>query len=57
MIGSIGGLFDNEDGAKKWKKILEVPQHWHFLLGLTLGYPNEAPPFKDREDGHIKFIK
>jgi nitroreductase len=57
MIGSIGGLFDNEDGAKKWKKILEIPENWHFLLGLTLGYPNEKPPFKDREDGHVKFIR
>ena len=57
MIGSIGGLFDDENGAKKWKKILDVPESWHFLLGLTLGYPNEKPPFKDREDGHIKFIK
>lgn len=56
MVGSLGALFDNEDGAKKWKQILQVPDDWHFLLGMTLGYPNEKPPFKDREDGHIKFI-
>ncbi len=56
MIGSLGGLFDNPEGAKKWKEILEIPEDWHFLLGMTLGYPNEKPPFKDREDGHIKFI-
>ena len=56
MIGSLGGLFDNHEGAKKWKKILDVPEDWHFLLGMTLGYPNEKPTFKDREDGHIKFI-
>ena len=57
MIGSLGGLFDNEEGAKKWKKILEIPDDWCFLLGMTLGYPNEEPPMKEREDGHIKFIK
>lgn len=57
MIGSLGALFDNEKGAKKWKEILEIPQDWHFILGMTLGYPNEKPPFKEREDGHIKFIK
>ena len=57
MIGSLGALFDDEEGAKKWKNILEIPQDWQFVLGLTLGYPNENPPFKDREDGHIKFIK
>ncbi len=56
MVGSLGALFDNPDGAKKWKDILEVPQDWNFILGLTLGYPNEKPPFKDREDGHIKYI-
>lgn len=56
MIGSLGALFDNEAGAKKWKKIIDIPRDWHFILGMTLGYPNEDPPFKDREDGHIKFI-
>ncbi len=56
MVGSLGALFDNEEGARKWKKILDVPEEWHFVLGITLGYPNEKPPFKEREDGHIKFI-
>lgn len=57
MVASLGALFDNEEGAKKWKDILDIPQHWSFILGLTLGYPNEKPPMKEREDGHIKFIK
>lgn len=56
MIGSIGSLFDNEAAAKKWKNYLQVPEDWHFLLGMTLGYPNENPPMKEREDGHIIFI-
>ncbi len=57
MVGSLGALFDDEKGAQKWKNILDVPQNWHFLLGMTLGYSNEAPPFKEREDGHIKIIE
>ena len=56
MVGSLGALFDDEAGAKKWKKILEIPDDWCFDLGMTLGYPNEQPPFKERESGHIKFI-
>ncbi len=56
MVASVGALFDNEEGAKKWKKYLEVPEDWSFILGITLGYPNEKPPMKEREDGHIKFI-
>lgn len=56
MIGSLGALFDDEKGAEKWKKILEIPDDWNFILGMTLGYPNEKPPFKERENGHIKFI-
>ena len=56
MIGSLGALFDDENGARKWKEILEIPDDWNFILGMTLGYPNEKPPFKEREDGHIKFI-
>jgi nitroreductase len=57
MIGSLGALFDDPQGAKKWKEFLEIPDDWNFILGMTLGYPNEKPPFKEREDGHIKFIK
>ena len=56
MIGSIGGLFDNYEAAKKWKEYLQVPEDWHFLLGMTLGYPNEKPPMKERENGHIIYI-
>lgn len=57
MVGSIGALFDNKQAAEKWKKYLEIPEDWQFLLGITLGYPNEKPPMKEREKGHIKFIK
>ncbi len=56
MVGSLGALFDNEEAARKWKDILEVPQNWSFILGIAIGYPNENPPFKDREQDHIKFI-
>lgn len=56
MVGSLGALFDDAQGAEKWKNILDIPQDWHFLLGMTLGYPNEQPPMKPREDGHIKII-
>ncbi len=57
MVGSLGALFDDLKGAQKWKNILDVPQDWNFILGITLGHPNEKPPFKDREDNHIKFIE
>ncbi len=56
MVGSIGALFDDTINAKKWKEILKVPESWSFLLGITLGYPNEAPEMKHRDDGHIIFI-
>lgn len=56
MVGSLGALFENETAAKKWKTLLEIPGDWHFLLGMTLGFPNEQPPFKPREDGHVKII-
>lgn len=56
MVASLGALFENRQGAEKWKKIIDIPPDWEFILGMTLGYPNEAPPFKSREDGHIKFI-
>lgn len=56
MIASIGTLFENETASAKWKRILEIPEDWHFVLAISLGYPNEKPPMKEREDGHIKFI-
>lgn len=56
MIGSLGALFEDSEMGKKWKNILDIPEDWHFLLGISLGYPNEKPPFKAREDGHVKFI-
>lgn len=56
MVASVGALFDDAEMNKKWMNILQVPEDWHFLLGICLGYPNEKPPFKEREDGHVKFI-
>lgn len=57
MIGSIGALFDDLENSKKWKQYLEIPEDWHFILAISLGYPNEKPPMKERENGHIKFIE
>lgn len=57
MVASLGALFEDEKGAEKWKGILKVPQDWEFILGITLGFPNEAPPMKEREDGHILIIE
>ncbi len=57
MVGSLGALFENEKMGKKWKQLLEVPENWHFLLGITIGYPNETPTFKERESGHIKIFE
>lgn len=57
MVASVGALFEDEAGGKKWKEYLEIPEDWYFLLGISVGYPNETPPMKEREDGHVKFIR
>ena len=57
MIGSIGALFDDTALSEKWKLRLDIPCEWKFLLAVSVGFPKELPPMKERESGHIKRFK
>ena len=52
IIGCIGKLFRSDKG-QKWYEKLKAPEHTEFTIGLTLGYKNENPEAKPRDDSRI----
>lgn len=56
IVGAVSPLFENETGDK-WKKKLGVPEDWKFLIGICIGYPDEKPEFKPRDESKFVVIK
>ncbi len=56
IIGSIGALFEDER-AKKWKTLFDIPQSFKFQIAVAIGYPDEKPEPKPRFSDRIKVIK
>ncbi len=56
IIGSIGGLLEADEGIK-WKKKLDLPEDFTFLIAVAVGYGNEKPPMKPRNDDQFKVIR
>lgn len=56
IIGSIGALMNHENG-KKWKKKLDIPENYRFLIAIAVGHGNENPEPKAREKDRFKIIK
>ncbi len=56
IIASIGGLLNDEQG-KKWKKKLDIPENYKFLIAVAVGYGDENPAPKPRKKEQFKVIK
>ncbi len=56
IVASVAPLFEGETG-EKWKKALNVPAEWQFLIGICIGYPDEKPEFKPRDESKFVVIK
>ncbi len=55
IIGSIGALLDGEGGIK-WKKRLDIPDDFTFILAIAVGNPDENPVPKPRKPEQFKII-
>jgi len=57
LVGSVGALFSDGAAGPKWKQALNIPADWHFMVGVGIGYPDEAPPFKPKNEEQIQVIR
>ena len=57
IVASVGALFSDETAGPKWKKALHIPEGWQFMIGVGIGYPNEKPPMKPRNEEQIQVIQ
>lgn len=55
IVASVGALFEGETGTK-WKARLEVEDNMRFMIGVCIGYPDEKPEFKPRDESKFKII-
>ena len=55
IIGMILDYMTSEDGADLMKKI-GAPEGYEFIIGLALGYPDEAPEAKPRDGSKVRFL-
>ncbi len=56
IIGSIGALMNHDEGIK-WKKKLDIPYDYRFLIAVAVGHGNEEPEPKERKSGQFKIVK
>ena len=57
IVGSVGALFSDESAGPKWKRALNIPEDWLFMVGVGIGYPDEAPEMKPRNEEQIQVIR
>lgn len=57
IIGCIRDLFNDEILGAKWKIMLDVPEDCKYLIGVAVGYPNEIPELKERDESKISIIE
>lgn len=56
IIASIAELFKNEKGDK-WKKAMDIPENYQFLISVAVGEGDEEPEPKERNKAQFKIIK
>jgi len=57
IVASVGALFSDETTGPKWKSALNIPEDWLFMIGVGIGYPNETPEMKPKNEEQIQVIK
>jgi len=56
IIGSVGALFDGPDSAK-WKKRLNIPEHFKFDIAISIGHGDEKPEPKPRNTEQYQIVE
>lgn len=55
IIGCLHSYLNSPEG-EKWMKRFNVPENCNFVIGITVGRPDEAPDAKPREKDRIEII-
>ena len=56
IVGCIRPMFEDDEIGPRWKRLLDIPENYKFVVGIAIGYPNEKPPVKERDSSRIKVI-
>jgi nitroreductase len=56
IVASVGALFADAACGPKWKRALHITEEYQFLIGVGVGYPDEAPERKPRNADQIQVI-
>ena len=56
IVASVGALFSDDIAGPKWMKALNIPENWLFMIGVGIGYPDETPEMKPRNEGQMRVI-
>lgn len=56
IIASVGALLEAPEGLK-WKKLLEIPEDYYFLIAIAVGEKAEDPEPKERKPENFRMIE
>lgn len=56
IIASVGSLMSAPEG-NKWKKALEIPEDYYFIIAIAVGEKAEEPEPKERKPENFRIIK
>ncbi len=56
-LGSPIGFLEGNEACKPYLDKLNIPEGYHIAYVLAVGYPDEAPDAKPRDEGKIEYIK
>ena len=56
IIGSVGALLEAPEGDK-WKKILDIPENYEFIIAIAVGVKAEDPEPKERKPENFRIIE
>ncbi len=56
IIASVGGLLSAPEG-NKWKRILDIPESYEFIIAIAVGVKAEDPEPKERKPENFRIIE
>lgn len=56
-LGSAAGFLNNSGACKPYLEKLNLPQGYEICYVLAVGYPDETPEVKTRDESKIEFVK
>lgn len=56
IIASVGGLLSAPEGDK-WKRIMDIPEHFQFCIAIAVGEKAEDPEPKERKSENFRIVE